>query len=201
MSASVDLRSLSSWSWAGQFFGNLGDDLEEHSNDSGSEVSDDEESYSSYTTASSSDGFVFHRDYTILAPSKTFDEMSDIYDSVATELSHSGSTLNSKGTSGSEQEQQQQQRRFRRRSTASASIKSSSQRTVPPLLKAITEEDDDTDAHEAFLRAKMTSLWTRIQESAQAEDLSAAPTTEQDKALLRAYAIKNDTLTLLSNTP
>ena len=128
-------------------------------------------------SSESSNEFVVDENYMIIAQAEAFDEMSDIVDSVASNRSSGSRLLEAK------------QRRRSRCSTASL-------RRLQLQLAAISEEEE-SDPCEAYLRAKMTALWTRIQESAQKADLSATPSTKQDEELLRAYENKNDTLLLL----
>lgn len=142
--------------------------MSEEIDESGDESSQSCTSYSS----ESSHEFVVDDNYMVLAHADAFDEMSDIVDSVAS---------NNPSTEGPHSKPHL-------RSTAS-------QRMLPPL--AVISEEEESDPCEAYLRAKMTSLWTRIQEIAQKDDLSATPFTEQDTELLRAYQKKNDSLVLL----
>lgn len=139
----------------------------EDSSSSGSESSASSSSESSHE-------FVVDDNYMIVTKEASFDEMSDIQDSVISNRSSGSRIVNSQP-----------------RCTAS-------QRNLQ--LAAISEEEE-SDPCEAYLRAKMTALWTRIQETALKEDLSATPSTNQDAELLHAYERKNNTLTLLGQRP
>jgi hypothetical protein len=159
-----------SGSWSAPFFGLLAEVA-------GSARSDSSESSSSASSESSHE-FIVDDNYMIVANAEvSLDEMSDIVDSVMS-VQSSGSR--------------------------SKSPVAASQRKLQPNLDAITEavliKEDEGDPCEAYLRAKMASLWTRIQETAKKEDPSDTPCTEEDAALLRAYQRKNDMLGFLDQT-
>jgi hypothetical protein len=214
---SVDLISGASWAWAGKLLGGLVDSTDpvadekstQHpapswlsTDDSGDDGDDD--SISTYTTESSGG---FDANFLVLTERGTFDEMSTLVDSAGSDdgsRSTGCSTLsedNITATTGPPLRSHTgtctgpPRRSSSGRLSTSCSIRSS----LPPYLDPISEEEEEEedDEHEAYLRAKMTSLWTRIQESAQFEDLSAAPCTSQDEELLKAYAVKRYSLALL----
>jgi hypothetical protein len=170
--------------------------------DSGDDCDDDSDS--SYTTETSER---FHVDFLVLTQrgSSTFDDMSTLgYSLLSDEQSVSTGCSTASGentsTTGPLQRSTNKQtpiigtsrHSFVRRCSTSSMRSNPS----PPSLDPISEEEEEEeeDEHEAYLRAKMTSLWTRIQESAKTEDLSAAPCTSQDEELIKAYAAKRYSL-------
>lgn len=122
-------------------------------------------SATSYTTESS-DGFVIDNKYVIGAnPADDFnDDISTMVDSVATELT------------------QQQQRSLLKSQRQSFS-------STVSLLDALNEEEEEDSAqYEAYLKAKMFSLWGRIQDEAGIEEHSETPTTESEAKILDDFA-------------
>jgi hypothetical protein len=126
---------------------------------------DDETSVTSYSTVSSY-GFVLDDNYMIITRANAIDDdLSDIVDSVADNRSISSGEDPARVPSG----------RYRGACN----------------LNAIKEEEEPEE-YEAYLRAKMSSLWLRIQEAADREDLSESPSSEEDTSLLKAYEKKKN---------
>ena len=123
-------------------------------------------SETSYTTESS-DGMMVDDNYMIITKADAFDEMSDIVDSVATARSKYSSSRKSSSHNS-----------HRRRTSSSSQAR----------LQAVNEQEEDSaQEYEAYLRAKMFSLWGRIQEEAHIEEPSETPTTEKDAKLLKEF--------------
>ena len=118
-------------------------------------------SATSYTTESS-DGFVIDNNYVIGAnQTDNFDDISTMVDSMATEVS--------------------QQRSLKSQRHSASSVLS--------LLDAVNEEEEEDSAqYDAYLKAKMFSLWGRIQDEAGIKEHSETPTTESEAKLLDAFA-------------
>lgn len=154
-----------------------------------SKDTDDTSSQTSYTTESS-EGFAIDDNYVVVAQSSTLDDMSDIMESVVDDCT---STYASTYSGWS------QSHYTKRLKTSGGSTSSESNTPKTKSMDSILEEDEeDENQYEAYLRAKMFSLWSHIQlDLAKRDDydLSEKPSTEEDGELLAAYAATTKEIT------